>query len=340
MVEPEVHEHVVTEAKEARPNLLTAGSTTPALPSKSRSAGKGKGKGRGVSKGVGKGKGKGKGKCGSASKFQIELEGKWENYGKEEDAILKRAYLVGHPHAKYHLRGQDYEYSFEAMKQVNLGTGKERRIRPPRFVRPPKAPLLPPGSIVVVSVPEGAAGGTMKINDPNNTGEKLEVFVPEGAKTGAKMAVPVPKKGETAADVRKRQEGYSTGAMVAAGVAAAGAGVVGGAILGDHLTGGEVGAAASEWAEGAYSDAADWVTGAAAEVGAWAEGAVEDTRAWVEGAAEDADEWIPSAAEDVAEWTEGAVDDAGEWIAGAAEDVGDWLGEAAEDAGDFVMDLF
>merc|ERR1719442_43751 len=131
-----------------------------------------------MSKGLGKGKGKGKGKCDTASKFQIELEGKWENYGKDEDAILKRAYLVGHPHAKYHLRGQDYEYNFKSMKQINLGTGKERKIRPPRFMRPPRTPLLPPGSIVVVTVPEGAAGGTMKINDPKNSGEKLEVFVP------------------------------------------------------------------------------------------------------------------------------------------------------------------
>lgn len=338
--EPEVYKHAVAEPEVARPNLLAARSATPALASKSRGTGKGKGKGKGMSKGMGKGKGKGKGTCGTASKFQIELEGKWENYGKEEDAILRRAYLVGHPHAKYHLRGQDYEYNFKTMKQINLGTCKERRIRPPRFMRPPQAPLLPPGSIVVVTVPEGAAGGTMKINDPNNAGEKLEVSVPAGAKTGAKMAVPVPKKGETAADVRKRQEGYSTGAVVAMGAAAAGAGVVGGAILGDHLTGGEVGAAASEWAEGAYSDAADWVTGAAADVGAWAEGAAEDTRAWAEGAAEDAGEWVPRAVEDAAEWTEGAAEDAGEWVAGAAEDIGDWLGEATEDAGDFVMDLF
>merc|ERR1719230_861703 len=127
----------------------------------------------------------------------------------------------------------------------------------------------------------------MKINDPKNSGEKLEVFVPAGAKAGAKMAVPVPQEGETAADVRKRQEGYSAGAMAAMGVAAAGAGVVGGAILGDHLTGGEVGAAAGEWAEGAYSDAADWVTGAAADVGAWAEGAYSDAADWVTGAAAD-----------------------------------------------------
>merc|ERR1719162_2169534 len=287
-----------------------------------------------------KGKGVGKGQCFTASKFQIELEGKWDNYGKEEDAILKRAYLVGHPRAKYQLRGQDYEYSFKSMKQINLGTGKERRIRPPRFMRPPRTPLLPPGSIVVVTVPEGAAGGTMKINDPQNAGEKLEVFVPAGAKAGAKMAVPVPQKGETAADVRRRQEGYSAGTVAAMGAAAAGAGVVGGAILGDHLAEGEVGAAASDWAEGAHSDAADWAAGAAADVGAWAEDAAEDASAWAEGAVEDAGEWVPRAAEDAAEWAEGAAEDAGEWVAGAAGDVGDWLGEATEDAGDFVMDLF
>ena len=315
---------------DATPNLLT---TTAAAKIQSKGKSKGKGKGKIEGKGQGQGKGKGKGRD-TASKFQIMLREKWEDYGAEEDAILKRAYLVGHANARYRLRGQDYEYSFRGMTQRNLATGKQRTIRPPRDLRPPAEPLLPPGAMVVVQVPEGFAGKVYTISDPLNPGQTLDVAVPAGAKTGARLAVPVPQKGETAEDVRKRQQGFSAGAKVALVGAAAGAGVVGGVVLADHLAGGAVAeavadSAAAGWTEGAVADAGEWVAGAADDVGAWAEGAYGDAGDWGAGAAEDA-----------GEWAEGAWEDVGDWGAGAVEDTSDWLGGAGEDFGDFVTDLF
>eukprot|EP00421_Protoceratium_reticulatum_P029471 CAMPEP_0168483374 /NCGR_PEP_ID=MMETSP0228-20121227/65535_1 /TAXON_ID=133427 /ORGANISM="Protoceratium reticulatum, Strain CCCM 535 (=CCMP 1889)" /LENGTH=42 /DNA_ID= /DNA_START= /DNA_END= /DNA_ORIENTATION= len=38
--------------------------------------------------------------------FQVKLGGEWKDYAKDEDKILKRAYLAGFPNAKYALRGQ------------------------------------------------------------------------------------------------------------------------------------------------------------------------------------------------------------------------------------------
>jgi len=253
--------------------------------------------------------------------FQIQLAGDWKSYEPEEDMVLKRAFLVGQPNAKFSLRGQHYEYSFSEMVQRNLSTNKERKIRPPRGMRAPKTALLPPGPMVVITVPKGAAGTSIEINDPNNHGRKLQVNVPPGAKPGQKMAVPVPEKGQTVEAVQKKQTSYSTGAKLAMGVGgvAAVAGLaVGGVILGDHLSGGAV----ADWAGEAFGDGAG--------------GAVEAATAWTEGAVADAGEWLGGAAEDVGEWATGAGEDIGEF----AGDAVDWLGDAAEDIGDFVMDLF
>jgi len=243
-------------------------------------------------------------------KFQIKLSGNWKDYDREEDMVLKRAFLVGQRNAKFSLRGQQYEYSFANMMQKNLGTGKAREIRPPRGMTAPQAPLLPSGPMVVIKVPKGSAGKTITVDDPNNPGQKVQVNVPQGAKAGQKMAVPVPEKGETTADVQKKQRGHSTAAKIAMGVGACGAisGLaVGGVILGDHLSGGAV---------------------AEAIGGAFGEGAGE--------AMADATAWTAEAVGDAGDWFEGAGADIGE----AAEDAVDWLGDAAEDAGDFVMSLF
>lgn len=243
-------------------------------------------------------------------KFQIELSGKWEDYGREEDMVLKRAYLVGQPNAKFSLRGQHYEYNFTKMTQRNLGTKKERKIRPPPGMTAPKAPLLPKGAMVVITVRKGQAGKTIELNDPNNPGQKIQVNVPSGARPGQKMAVPVPDKGESVEKVQEKQKSHSTGAKLAmgtAGVAAVAGLAVGGVILGDHLSGGAVGDAVGMDIGGAVADA---------------------------GAA------IESTAGDVAAAAEVAAADVGDWAEGAVDDVGDWLGDAVEDAGDFIMDLF
>jgi len=235
------------------------------------------------------------GKRPKPGKFQIQLSGEWKDYEPEEDMVLKRAYLVGQPNARYSLRGHNYEYNFGKMVQKNLGTNKERQIRPPRGMRAPKTALLPPGPMVVIAVPKGAAGTTMEINDPNNPGRKLQVNVPPGAKPGQKMAVPVPAKGQDVKAVQQKQTSYSTGAKLAMGVGgvAAVAGLaVGGVILGDHLSDGAV----ADWAGDALGDG----------VG----DALEGATAWTEGAAED-----------VGEFAGEAVD----WLGDAAQDIGDFV---------------
>ena len=239
-------------------------------------------------------------------KFQIVLSGKWEDYCKEEDMVLKRAYLVGQPNARFSLRGQQYEYNFAKMIQRNLGTKKEREIRPPPGFTAPKAPLLPKGQMVILTVRKGQAGQTIEIKDPSNPGQMMLVKVPEGAKAGQKMAVPVPEKGESVETVQAKQKSHSAAAKLAmgtAGVAAVGGLAVGGVILGDHLSDGAVGDAVGVDIGGAVAEAGTAVEGAAAEAGEWFEGA-------------------------------------GETIVDAAEDAGDWLGDAAEDTGDFIMSLF
>jgi len=252
---------------------------------------------------------------GAEKKFQIKLGGEWKDYEKQEDTILKKAYLIGHPNCKFHLRGQNYEYNFKSMKQVNLGSGKEREIRQPPGFKPPASPLLPSGPMTVITVAKGQAGTTIEIPDPNKKGSKIQVNVPTGAKPGQKMAVPLPEPGQSVEDVQKKQKAHSTGAKLAmgtAGIAAVGGLALGGVVLGDHLTGGTLGVAEA---------AAD----IAGDVGT---------------AAEDAVAAAPGIAEDVGDWAAGAAGDAGEWIEGAAEDAGDWLGDAAEDTGDFIMSLF
>jgi len=271
----------------------------------------------------GKGKGKGKGKKSFAQimkhKFQIMLSGDYKDYGEEEDNILKQAYLVGQLNARFHLRGQDYEYDFKNMSQKNLGSGKARKIRPPYGMTQPKDPLLPPGVIIVVKVPE-SPGPSMEIGDPNNPGHKITVAIPPGAQPGARMAVPVPDKGEPVEEVVKRQQGWSTGAKVAVGAAAVGALAVGGVILGEHLSGGAV----SEWAADASGHP----------------GADEAAGDWIAGAADDAGEWIKGATDDAGDWIAGATDDVGEWVADAGDDVAAWIDDAADDTGDFIMSLF
>lgn len=244
------------------------------------------------------------------NKFQVKLSGQWEDYKAEEDGILKRAYLVGKPNCRFNLRGQQYEYDFARMAQLNQNTGKQREIRPPHAMKAPPKPLLPSGPMAVIKVQPGQAGKMIQINDPNNPGQTLKVNVPKGAQAGQKMAVPVPEHGESLQDVQRKQKSHSACAKLLMGtatVAAVGTLAVGGVILGDHLSGGAV-------AEGVGDVFGDGAGDAVADATAWVEGAVEDFPEWIEGVGED--------------------------IAGAAEDAVDWLGDAAEDVGDFITDLF
>mmetsp|Transcript_43461 Transcript_43461/g.68846 ORF Transcript_43461/g.68846 Transcript_43461/m.68846 type:complete len:303 (+) Transcript_43461:110-1018(+) len=263
----------------------------------------------------GKGKGGGKGKRkpdrrNAEKKFQIKLDGHWKDYGEEEDKVLKRAYMVGNSEVKYCLRDQYYKYDFQNWKQINESTGKTRDIRRPYgFPPPPKASILPTGPMVVVKVKAGQPGQMITVPDPNNPGQSINVFVPPTAKVGSKMAVPVPKKGESVSDVQAKQKKHqeeqkasgkwSTGGKIAASGAAlvaVGAVGVGGVVLGDHLAGGDM-----------------------AET-------IADTTVDV--------------AEDVGEAIGDFAEDAIDWMGDAGEDAIDWLGDAGEDVGDFIMDLF
>jgi len=264
----------------------------------------------------GKGKGGGKGgkkkpdKKNVEKKFQIKLDGHWKDYGDEEDRVLKRAYMVGNSEVKYCLRDQHYKYDFRNWKQVNESTGKTRDIRRPYgFPPPPKASILPTGPMVVVKVKAGQPGQMITVPDPNNPGQSINVFVPPTAKVGSKMAVPVPKKGESVSDVQAKQKKHqeeqqasgkwSTGGKIAASGAAlvaVGAVGVGGVVLGDHLAGGDM-----------AETIADTTVDVAEDVG-----------------------------EAIGDFGEDAID----WIADAGEDAIDWLGDAGEDVGDFIMDLF
>lgn len=271
---------------------------------------------------MGKG-GKGKGKAAdTASKFQVELGGEYKDYEPTEDSILKRAFLVGQPQCRFELRGQKYEYKFDRtpMLQINLDSKKERKIRPPFKMTPPKDPLLPPGPMVVVVVPPGGVP-SIDIDDPNNPGKQITVALPPGAPAGAKIAVPIPAKGEDISAVVKKQQGWSTGGKVAAGAAAVGALAVGGVMLGEHLSGGAI----SGWAEPGLTAAGDFATGAAEAAGDWAGDAGASIGAFAGDAADGAGE---------------VAGDAGDWAAGAADDIGDWLGDATDVAGDFITDLF
>merc|ERR1719188_1607210 len=112
-------------------------------------------------------------------------------------------------------------------------------------MKAPAGPVLPSGPMTVISVRPGQAGQTIEINNPNNPGSKVQVVVPKNAKPGQKMAVPLPKKGESVADVQKKQKELSTGSKVAraaAATVAVGAVAVGGVVLGDHLAGGTLSA--------------------------------------------------------------------------------------------------
>lgn len=247
-------------------------------------------------------------------RFQIQLGGEWKDYAKYEDAILKQAFLVGHSHCKFSLRGQHYEYDFKRMKQTNVTTHKQREIRPPRGLKAPAVPLLPKGPMMVVTVRQGQAGTTIQIDDPNNEAQQLSVKVPSGARVGQKLAVPLPEPDKRIADLQEEEQqtgAHSTTAKVASTSAAVAAAVgltVGGVVLGDHLSGGGLGAA-------------DLTADAVRAVEIGGDDAVD--------AAPDMAEAIGDVGAEAVDWTEGALDDAG-----------DYFGDAADDAGDFIMRLF
>eukprot|EP00403_Amphidinium_massartii_P021103 CAMPEP_0178399566 /NCGR_PEP_ID=MMETSP0689_2-20121128/15345_1 /TAXON_ID=160604 /ORGANISM="Amphidinium massartii, Strain CS-259" /LENGTH=293 /DNA_ID=CAMNT_0020020345 /DNA_START=83 /DNA_END=964 /DNA_ORIENTATION=+ len=292
------------------------------------------------------------------SKFQVKLAGEWKDYARDEDKILKRAFLAGFPNCKFTLRGATYEYNFRRMLQKNLTSGKEREIRAPHKWQQPSKPIVPKGPTICVKVPPGGPGSTIQIDHPKVKGAKINVNVPHSAKVGQAMLVPVP-------DIA-----VATDVSVTGGVFAAAAGKQKGKGKGSGKgqrkgagKGGSGSAAVSASAPAAAAvtdEKKGWSTGTkvaagTAAVAAVGGGAFLAAHAATEGpdatgemladGAEDVGEWVEDAAEDVGEWADDAgivdaAEDAAEWTAEAAEDAAEWIGDAAEDAGDFIMDLF
>jgi hypothetical protein len=123
------------------------------------------------------------------------LGGNWQDYSREEDSLLKRAYMIGNEKVEYSFRGAHYVYDFGEMQQINVETSKARQIRRPHgFPLPPKTSILPPGPMTIVTVRNGQPGTTIQIPDPNNGGQVINVFVPPAARVVSKMEIPLPKK--------------------------------------------------------------------------------------------------------------------------------------------------
>lgn len=242
----------------------------------------------------------GKGKGAKVSRFQIQLGGKFEDYGAEEDKILKRAFMSGFKGARFSLRGQQYEYDLANMKQRNKGSGKERDIRPPHGWKAPRAPVVPKGRTAAVKVKKGQPGTTQTLKHPD--GGFYMVAVPKGAKVGQQMLVPIPPKpdADSKEEAQKKAggSGWSTGAKVAAGTAAVGVGAaagVAGVLIAEH---------------------------------------------GLEGAGEVIVDTFDDAVEGIGDGVADAGEAIADWAPDAAEDAGEWIGEATEDVGDFFMDLF
>lgn len=253
------------------------------------------------------------------SNFQVKISGAWQDYSEEEQKILKRAFMAGYPHAKFNVRGQQYEYNFQRMVQKNLGTDKEREIRAPHKWQAPSKPIVPPGRTTCVKVPPGSMGTTIHVPHPDDARQSIAVRVPNSARPGQAMLVPVPPLGKgkgkgkgggghapaaapaggaAAAPAAKARSGWSTGAKVAAGTAA----VAGGAALGvGAVVAGE--SIAEHGLEATVDAAGDGIAGAADATGE-------------------------------------ALGDAFEHVVDGAEVAGDFIVDAADHIGDFVMDLF
>eukprot|EP00747_Dinoflagellata_sp_TGD_P211426 gnl/TRDRNA2_/TRDRNA2_84660_c0_seq1.p1 gnl/TRDRNA2_/TRDRNA2_84660_c0~~gnl/TRDRNA2_/TRDRNA2_84660_c0_seq1.p1 ORF type:complete len:247 (-),score=65.04 gnl/TRDRNA2_/TRDRNA2_84660_c0_seq1:55-795(-) len=244
-----------------------------------------------------------------AAKFQVMLSGHWKDYEEEEDKLLKRAFMAGHPGAKFSFRGQEYQYDFKKGEQRNTNTNKTREIRPPYKWKPPAKPIVPAGPTTVVKVKPNTAGTVVQVEHPKIKGQYMSVSVPASAKPGQAMLVPVPAEAHADGAGPGKTTGTSTGAKVAMGVG--GAALVAGAVLGGAAIGDAV---ATHGVEGAAAMAAD---GAA------------DAGAVIADAAGDAGAVIADGAAD-------AVDAVGDF----AIDAGDFIVDAADGAGDFIMDLF
>merc|ERR1719359_1913811 len=95
------------------------------------------------------------------------------------------------------------------MVQKNIESGKERKIRAPHKMKPPKKPIVPSGPTMVVKVPPGGPGTVIQVPHPKDKSLNIAVEVPKTARVGAAMIVPVPP-------LPSRGSAYTPGAPVSA----------------------------------------------------------------------------------------------------------------------------
>lgn len=65
--------------------------------------------------------------------FQVCLDGHWTDYASNEDRLLKQALMAGRTHVKFRHFGYSYFCDLKKLTQVNLESGKMRKIRSPCF---------------------------------------------------------------------------------------------------------------------------------------------------------------------------------------------------------------
>ncbi|CAE7946016.1 unnamed protein product, partial [Symbiodinium sp. KB8] len=252
------------------------------------------------------------------SRFQVKLGREWSDYSKNEDKKLKTAYMSGQRTARFNMfingKKEKYEVNFSKMTQENMVSGGTREIRPPHRMKAPGAPIrdaddkpLEPGPTICIKVPEGAAGSVIQVPHPKVKGQFFEVRVPEGARAGQPMLVPVP---------------------AAAGVAPAPPAPAGGADPTPAPSAPPAPAAGGEPAK------KGWSTGAKVAAGVGGVAAVGGLA--VAGALLAEGDGL----EDLGDTVADIATDVGDAVGDVATDVGEWIGGAAEDVGDFVMDLF
>lgn len=274
--------------------------------------------------------------------FQVKLGGEWKDYSKDEDKILKRAYLAGFQNASYTLRGQKYSVDFRNMRQTNGASGKDRDMRPPNKLRAPAKPLCPAGPTMCIKVPAGTPGTTIQVPHPKCKGLLIDVSVPASAKVGQAMLVPIPERPAAKSSAPEVVPAVAAPTKATAAVAAAAP------KLAEVSAAEAAPAPVQAEAKAAKAGKSGWSTGAKVAVGASSAlvvgglavggallGEHVSEVGWDATMAELGDDFSTIGHEiaDVA-----VV--AGHGIATGAEDAVHWVDGAAHDVGSTIMDLF
>lgn len=331
--------------------------------------------------------------------FKAKVDGKWKDYAPHCNHLLLEAYGAGCPSMRLNVKGHMYKFDFVKMQQRNLSTLENCEMRAPHdVVRPDrcspteaakgfftmenlKSPITKGRQsfsklmkevswssqrpVFVVRVPSDSAGTTLRVPHCKKLGRAMQVAVPNDAKVGQPLYLPVPRTG---LKTKAKYAAYgatggaavsgTTVAAVALGNSAAGAGAAGAggaAILaaGYPLIIGGVAVTGVALAAGAGVHYATKNPGKAVAIGAL-------TIAGLAAIDHVAEVGVVEAAGDLVEGAGDLVEGAGDAVAGAgyvAEeavevgedvgeaiddllDVGEWIDDAAGDGVDIILDLF